>query len=204
MGSFRLISFHEVRLISIAGEELNQLLVAEPAKHGRIRDLVTVQVQNGQHSPIACGIQKLVAVPASGERPSLGFTVAHHAARQQIGIVEDRAISMGQRIAQLPTFMDGTRSFRSGVAGNPSGEGELLEQLSHSFFILLNAGIELGVSSFQVGVGHHAGATVSRTADIDHVEIVLRDQSIEMHINEVQSGCCAPMSQQTRLYVLKL
>ena len=49
---------------------------------------------------------------------------------------------------------------------------------------------------------HEPGATMPWAYDIDHVQIVIFDQSIEMNIDKVQSRCRAPMPQQSRLYVL--
>src|SRR5690348_7786594 len=37
--------------------------------------------------------------------------------------------------------------------------------------------------------------------DVNHVEIVLVDDSIEMDVNEIKPGCRAPMADQTRLDV---
>src|SRR5437016_14471977 len=91
--------------------------------------------------------------------------------------------------------MDGAGCLRSVVAGYASGKRELLEQLSHAFFVSLNAGIQLGVGAFQIGVRHHARPTVSRTANVNNVEIVFLDQAVEMHINKVQSGRCTPMTE---------
>src|SRR5437016_3110018 len=61
-------AFHEVRLVAISGEQVGQLLVSEPAEHRRIRDLVPVQVQERQHGPVATRIEKLVGMPARGQR----------------------------------------------------------------------------------------------------------------------------------------
>ena len=71
------------------------------------------------------------------------------------------------------------------MAGYASGEGKLLEQFSHSLFVLLNARIKLGVGAFEVGVRHHAGPAMSRTANVNNVAIVLLDQAVEMHVDKV-------------------
>jgi hypothetical protein len=42
------------------------------------------------------------------------------------------------------------------------------------------------------------------TDDIDHVQIVVPDQPIEVHVDEVEPGRGAPMAEQTRLDVLEL
>ena len=45
---------------------------------------------------------------------------------------------------------------------------------------------------------------MARADDIDHVEVVLLDQPIEVHIEKVQSRRRAPMAEQPRLDVLEL
>src|SRR5437899_13069414 len=109
-------------------------------------------------------------MPTGGERSSLGLAVAHHATSDKIGIVENRTVSMRQRIAQFTAFMDGAGCLRSVVAGYASGKRELLEQLSHAFFVSLNAGIQLGVGAFQIGVRYHDRHNVYRTASVDIVK----------------------------------
>src|SRR2546421_4047538 len=136
-------------------------------------------MQDGQHGAVACRVKEFVGMPTGGERSSLGLAVAHHATSDKIGIVENRTVSMRQRIAQFTAFMDGAGCLRSVVAGYASGKRELLEQLSHAFFVSLNAGIQLGVGAFQIGVRHHARPTVSRTANVNNVEIVFLDQRSE-------------------------
>ena len=142
-------------------------------------------------------------MPTGGERSGFRLAIAHHATSHQIGIVENRAVGMHQGVTQFSAFVDGTGSLRCIVAGNPSREGELLEQLSHAFFVLLNAGIELRVRTFKIGVRHHAGPAMSRPADVNNVEIVLRDQAVEVHIDKVQSRRRTPVTEQPRLYMLK-
>ena len=90
------------------------------------------------------------------------------------------------------------------MAGYASGEGKLLEQFPHSLFVLLNARIKLGVCAFEVRVRHHAGAAVPRTANVNHVAIVLLDQAVEVHVDKVQSGRRPPVTEQPRLHVLKM
>ena len=143
-------------------------------------------------------------MPTGGEWSGFGFAIAHHATSHKIGIVEYRSVSMHQCIAQFSAFMDGTRCLGCVVAGNASRKRELLEQLFHTFFVLLNAGIELRVRTFKIGVRHHAGPAMSRPADVNNVEIVLRDQAVEVHIDKVQSRRRTPMTKQPRFHMLKL
>ncbi len=78
----------------------------DAASHGGIVDLVAVEMENGQHRPVADRIEKLVGMPACSKRPRLGFSIAHDAADQQIGIIKRRAVRMGNGVAQLAAFVD--------------------------------------------------------------------------------------------------
>ena len=100
--------------------------------------------------------------------------------------------------------MNRTGSLGRIVAGNTTGEGKLLEQMLHSLFALLDVWIKLSVSSFQVRIGDHARAAVTRAADVDHVEIMLLDHAIQVHVNEVKTGRGAPVPEQAGLDVGKL
>ena len=59
--------------------------------------------------------------------------------------------------------------------------------------------INLAVSAFEICVGHQPGPAVSRSGDVDDVQIVLLDQAIEMDVNEIQSRRRAPMAEQSWL-----
>src|SRR5947199_7720359 len=160
-------------------------------------------MQDGQHGAVACRVREFVGMPTGGERSSLGLAVAHHATSDKIGIVENRTVSMRQRIAQFTAFMDGAGCLRSVVAGYASGKRELLEQLSHAFFVLLNTGIQLGVGAFQIGVRDHSWPAVPRTTNVYNIKIVFLDQAVEVYVDEVQPGRRTLVTEQPRLHVLK-
>ena len=77
------------------------------------------------------------------QRAGFRFAVADDAADEQIGIVEDRAVGVQQRIAEFAAFVDGAGRFGRDVAGNAAGKGELLEQPLHALGVLRDVGIEL-------------------------------------------------------------
>src|SRR5207248_1825818 len=121
--------------------------------YGRIRDLVSVQVQNGKNSAVANGIQKLVRMPTGCEWTRLGFTVTDHAANQQAWVVKSCSVCMSNGVAQLASFMDRPRRLGGDMAWDASGERELFEQFPQALFGLCNVRIEFAVSALQVGVG---------------------------------------------------
>jgi len=120
-----LIAFDEVGRVSITAKQRLQLVAADAGQHCRAGDFVAVQVQDGQHRPIMDRIEKLVRVPTGRQRSGLGLAVADHADDQQIGIVERRAVGMGQGVAQFSAFVDRPGRFGRGVAGNSTRKGKL-------------------------------------------------------------------------------
>ena len=61
--------------------------VGNTREHRQARNLVSVQMQDGQHG-IADRIEKLVRVPTSGERRGFRFAIAVDARDELVGIVE--------------------------------------------------------------------------------------------------------------------
>src|SRR5690348_4008586 len=112
------VTFDEIGLPAITGEKFCELIVAHAAKDGRVRDLVTVQVQDGEHGPIMLRIQKLINMPACSQWTGFRLAVANHTAHQQIRIVESRSGCMAEAVSKFSTLVDRARSFGSVVAGN--------------------------------------------------------------------------------------
>ena len=111
---------------------------------------------------------------------------------------------MSQRIAQFAAFMDRAGRFRRDVAGNPVGPGKLAEQPLQSVPAALDRWIALRVRTFEIAVRHDARTAVARTDDVDHVQIIVFDQPIEMDVKEIQSCRRSPMPEQPRLDMFEL
>src|SRR5260370_39236292 len=116
-----------MHFVTVAAEQTLQFTVRQRGQYSRIRDLVSVQMQNRKDRAIAHRIQKLVGVPTGGARSGLGFAVSHYAAGDQVGIIEHRAVSMQQAVTEFPALMNRSRRFRRDVPGNAARKGELLE-----------------------------------------------------------------------------
>ena len=80
------------------------------------------------------------------------------------------------------------------MAGDTAGEGKLLEQLLHTLDILAHVGINLAVGAVQPVLGHHGVAAVTGAGQIDHIQIVLVDDAVQMGINKVLSGNGTPVT----------
>ena len=198
----RLISLDKVGCVAIATEELVQLLMTDAGQHTGVGDLVPVQVQDGQDHPIGDGVEKFVRVPRGGQRPGFRLAIADHRGHDQVWVVEGRPIRMGQGVPELAALVDRAGRLRGHVAGDATGEGELLEQPLHPFGIGGDVGVDLAVGPLEVGVGDQARPAMPRTSDVDHIEVILLDEPVQVDVEEVQARRRPPVAQQPRLDVL--
>ena len=196
-----LVTLDEDGRPAAAAEQLLQLLARDAGEDRRVGDLVAVEVQDRQHGAVGDRIEELVRVPCGGERPGLRLAVADDAGDDEIGIVEHGSERMAERIAQLAALVDRARALRRRVAGDASGKRELEEQLSQPGFVLADVGIDLAVGALEIGVAHDGGAAVSGARDVDHVEVVLLDDAVQVHVDEVLPGGRAPVPEQHVLHV---
>jgi hypothetical protein len=203
MHARRIVALDEMRIVTVASQQFRQLLTADTGQHGGVGDLEPVQMKDRKHRAIARRVQKFVGVPTGGERAGFRFAVAYDATDDQIRIVERRAIGVRQRITEFAAFMNGARSFRRYMAGNSVRPGELAKQPLQPIPAALDRRITLGVRSFEIAVRHDARAAVARTNDVDHVQIIVLDQPVEMDIEEIQSCCRSPVTEQAGLDVFE-
>ncbi len=197
----RLVALDEDRRPAIAAQQLLKFLARDARKHGRVGNLVAVQMQDRQYRAVRGRIEKLVRVPRGGQWSGFRLAVADHAGDDQIGIVEHRAERMAERIAQLAAFMDRSGALRRCVARNPSGKRKLHKQFAQSGFVLADVRIDLAVGALQVGVSDDGRTAVTGTGDVNHVEVVPIDDPVQMGIDEVLSGCRAPVPEQHVLHI---
>ena len=174
------VTFDEIRRVPVADEQRFQLLVADACKDRWIGNLVAIQIQDRQHSPITHGIDELVGMPRRRQRPGLGLTVAHDAGDDQIGIVERHAVGVRETVAEFASFVDGARRFRRDVAPDVARKGELLEELLHPFRVFALVRINLGVGPFEVCRPQHPGRAMAGPGHENHVEVVLDDHPVQM------------------------
>src|SRR5260370_10306862 len=127
MHRFWLVSLYKVWFPAVAGEETIEFRIRHPRKHACTRDLVAIEMKNGQHRTIAYRVQKFIAVPARSQCPRFRLAVSHHATCEQIWVVEHGAASVHDRIAQFSTFVYVARSFSRLVPRNSSRKGKLFE-----------------------------------------------------------------------------
>jgi hypothetical protein len=79
------------------------------------------------------------------------------------------------------------------VAWDSARKRELAEQSPHAGDILSDLGVDFAVGSLEIGIGHHGGPAMARTANIDDVQIPVLNDSIEVHVDEVEARAGTPM-----------
>src|SRR5665648_394313 len=100
--------------------------------------------------------------------------------------------------------MDRTWRFRRDVAWNAIGPGELPKQPQHPVSAALDIRKSLRIGAFEIAMRDQPRTAVAGPDNIDHVQIALFDQTVEMDIDEVEPGGSAPMPKQTRFDVFEL
>src|SRR5581483_7375933 len=115
---FRLRTFHEIGLVSVSNEEAFQFLMADTRKYSRVGNLVSIQVQYRQHRAIGYRVEKFVGMPGRSQGTGFGLSIPHRACDDEVGIIKGGSIRMGDRVAELPSFIDGAGGFGGDMAGD--------------------------------------------------------------------------------------
>ena len=109
---------------------------------------------------------------------------------------------MGQRVPELPTFVDRAGCLGRDVAGDATRERELPEQLAHAVGIGAHVGVDLAVGPLQPRRRHQTGAAVAWSDDVHHVQVARDDRPVQVGVDEVEARRRAPVAEQPRLDVL--
>ena len=139
---------------------------------------------------------------ASG--PGLGLAVADDARDDQVRVVERRAVGVREGVAELAALVDRAGRLGRDVARDAAREAELLEQLLHPVGVLGDVGVDLAVGALEVRVRDQRRAAVPRADDVDHVQVVLLDDPVQVDVEQVQARRRPPVAEQARLDVRAL
>ena len=197
----RLVAFDEVGDVPVAAQQTFELLPRNPGQDGRVGDLVAVQMQDRQHRAVVRRVQELVAVPAGRGRARLRLAVADDARDHQIRVVEHGSEGVTEAVAELAALVDGPRGLRRDMARDPARERELGEQSLEAGFVLRHVRIHLGVCALEVRVRDERRPAVARSGDVEHVDVALADDPIEVDVDEVLARRRPPVAEQPRLDV---
>src|SRR5215475_558044 len=139
-------------------------------------------MENRKDNTVCDRVEKLVRVPGSSEWPRLRLAITDYGGDDQVWIVKRSAECVRQCISEFAAFMDRPGRLRRHVAWNPAWKGELLEQALHPFFIRRNVWINLAVSPLEVCIGHKTRPAVTRTSDVDHIEVMPVDETVQVEV----------------------
>ncbi len=197
----RIVALDEVGCPAASAEELVQFLMPDAGQHGRVADLVAVQMQDRQHGTVGHGIEELVGLPCGRQGAGFRFAIADDTGDDQIRIVERGAKGMAEGVAQFAAFVDRTRRRRRNMTRNTARKRKLGEQLLQAGFVLTDIRVDFTVGAFKIGVRHQRRPAVTGTGDVEHVQVMLFDDPVQVDIDEVLTWCCAPVSHHQRLHV---
>ena len=100
--------------------------------------------------------------------------------------------------------MDGAGCLRCDVRRDAAREGELLEQLLQAHLVAGDLRVDVGVDTIKVVAGHQSGTAMAGAGDVERLLVALRDHAVQVGVEEVESGCGAPVAEQSRLDVVAL
>jgi hypothetical protein len=158
MHALWLAAFDEIGGVAVADKQRLQLFMTDAGEDSRVVDLVPIEMQHRQHRAIGDRVEKLVAVPAGGERARLRLAVADHHQRDQIRVVVNSAVGVRDAVAELAALVDAAGCFGRGMAADAARKGELLEEALQSCCIFALLRIDLRVHPLEIRRDSTAGA----------------------------------------------
>ena len=180
----RVIALDEIRFVAVSDQQRLQFFVRNAREDRGIRDLVAVEVQHRQDSPIANGIQEFIRMPGGGERTGFRLAVADSDGNDEIGIVESGSVRMRDGIAQLAALVNRTGRFRRAVRADPAGKRKLLEELEQARFVAALVGINLGIVAFEIAVGQRGRRAVTGAGDVHDIQVIFLDEAVQVNPNQ--------------------
>src|SRR3989338_2820439 len=97
--------------------------------------------------------------------------------------------------------MHRTRALGRDVTRNTTRERKLCKEIFHTLFVLTNVWVGLAIGSLKIRVCHQCRPAVPWTRNIQHIEVKILDDAIEVYVNKILSRCCPPMPEQGWLHV---
>src|SRR5260221_9068692 len=169
--------------------------MAHSAVDRRIGDFVTVQVDYRQHRAGFGRIKEFVTMPCCGCRTCLSLSIANNTGYNEVRIIHRSTKGSSQRIAQLAAFMDRPRYARVEMAGETARPGETPDELVQPGTVKRQLGVIFLQGAFEVQVRQVRWRSMPWARDQEHVEIMAHNQSIEVSVDQVDTGTRAPVTQ---------
>ena len=80
----------------------------------------------------------------------------------------------------------------------------MLEQLFQTGLIFADVRIDLAVGALEICIAHQSRAAVPRTRNVNHVEVMLFNDPVQMHVDEILPWNGSPVSDHKRLHMREL
>src|SRR4029077_20847040 len=87
-----LVSRDKIWTVAVTSEQLGQLFMGNTRENRRTGYFISVEMQDRNHRSVSRRVQKLVGMPARGERAGFRLAVADHAASDEVRVVQHRSI----------------------------------------------------------------------------------------------------------------
>ena len=81
----------------------------------------------------------------------------------------------------------------------PPGNENCLNSILKPGFILGHVRINFAPGAFEVDVAYNSRSAVARTGDVKHIQVVLLDNPVQVHVDEVLARRRAPVGDHQRL-----
>src|SRR4029077_7621311 len=107
-------------------------------------------------------------------------------------------------VPKFAAFMDGTGRLRCAVRTYSSWKRKLPEEFEHARFVAALIRINLGVVAFEITVGERSWRAMPGTGNINDVQVVLLDETVQVHPDQGLARIGAPMTKKPILDVLRL
>src|SRR5277367_3634080 len=109
-------------------------------------------------------------MPRGCQRPRFGLAIADYTNRDQVWVIKNGSVSMGEAVTKFASFMNGARSLRRTVTAYPARKRKLTEESPQSVSVLALVGINLRISSVQVNRGQNPGRAMTGTRNIHQIK----------------------------------
>ena len=202
MDARRIVAGDDVDVVTVAAEEAPYRLVALTTEDGRAGDLVSVQVEDGQHRTIPRRVEEVDALPRALEWPRFGLAISDHGDREEVRVVEDGPEGVHEDVAELAALVDGAGRRHAHVARHAARRRELAEEPLQAVGVPCDRGVDLAVGALEVRVREESRAPVAWTGQVDDVRVDLSDQAVQMDVDQAETGRRAPVPEEPGLHVL--
>src|ERR1035438_8942418 len=98
--------------------------------------------------------------------------------------------------------MDRAGNLRGAVASELAGEGKGPEELEHTRFVQTFVRIDLRIGPFEIAVRDHGRCAMAWTGNVDHVQVILSNDTIQVNPGEGLAGVRTPVPEESILEML--